>query len=556
MTRQKRSGLLGAALAILSVGAAVAQVTPQVPPTVDPAQLQRQREALELQRQQAAPKPVDPKLTAPAAERPAGSEAPGPSFILKRVEFTPSKFLTEAELQAVVAGQMGKPTTFADVKRLAIEINALYLARGHLTARAFVPSQRVAEGNLKVQLIEAQLSAVVMPPKTRLSKDFLEAVIATPVGSLIDGPAISERLTRLHRGTPDNRIALDFAASESRQAGLSVIKIDTEEPPRWTAKLAASNEGADSLGKNQLSANVALNNLLGRTDKLSLLLIGSKGSVSANVQYGLPLPGPFLAWGTRFNVGLSHGKTQTVSPGFESVKLDGASSGANLGLSQPLWRRGVWSLDGGLSLGLTQSATDIQKERFSDIHTRSLGLTATLGRQTEDSTASVGLALNQAHTSTQGDTSRNTFVTQLNASLQQVIGAGFWLNSRAVIQRTGALQLPSTLQFQAGGPGTVRGYPSPAASGDQGETLSLELHRPLTQWSERIDAFVFVDAGRVSTKGAVASKLASAGLGGSYAGDRWQLAVNVAAPRKALPQIPKDSTRLTLRLSADLEKFL
>ena len=41
-----------------------------------------------------------------------------------------------------------------------------------------------------------------MPPKTRLSKDFPEAVIATPVGSLIDGPAISERLTRLHRGTP------------------------------------------------------------------------------------------------------------------------------------------------------------------------------------------------------------------------------------------------------------------------------------------------------------------------------------------------------------------
>ena len=75
--------------------------------------------------------------------------------------------------------------------------------------------------------------------------------------------------------------------------------------------------------------------------------------------------------------------------------------------------------------------------------------------------------------------------------------------------------------------------------GRPGRDPGLELHRPLTQWSERIDAFVFVDAGRVSTKGAVASKLASAGLGGSYAGDRWQLAVNVAAPRKALPQIPR-----------------
>ena len=149
MTRQKRSGLLGAALAILSVGAAVAQVTPQVPPTVDPAQLQRQREALELQRQQAAPKPVDPKIDRPGGRASRRQRGTWPQFHPQARGFTPSKFLTEAELQAVVAGQMGKPTTFADVKRLAIEINALYLARGHLTARAFVPSQRVAEGNLK-----------------------------------------------------------------------------------------------------------------------------------------------------------------------------------------------------------------------------------------------------------------------------------------------------------------------------------------------------------------------------------------------------------------------
>ena len=262
---------------------------------------------------------------------------------------------------------MGKPTTFADVKRLAIEINALYLARGHLTARAFVPSQRVAEGNLKVQLIEAQLSAVVMPPKTRLSKDFLEAVIATPVGSLIDGPAISERLTRLHRGTPDNRIALDFAASESRQAGLSVIKIDTEEPPRWTAKLAASNEGADSLGKTS-SAPMSRSTTCWPHRQAEPAADRLKGSVSANAGTACRCPGP--SWpGARASTWAcrmarprpcrpASSRSSSTAPRRGQPRPQPAAVAAR-GL-EPGWRPVT---------GLTQSATDIQKERFSDIHT-------------------------------------------------------------------------------------------------------------------------------------------------------------------------------------------
>nr|WP_295079894.1 ShlB/FhaC/HecB family hemolysin secretion/activation protein [uncultured Roseateles sp.] len=548
------------ALALSTAAPAALAQTPPIPApattpaTVDPAQLQRQREELERLRQLQAPKPVDPKLSAPSPE-PEGPIAAGPSFVLKQVEFTPSQLLSKAELDGVIATQLGKPTTFADVKRLAQDINSLYLAKGHLTARAFVPSQRVAEGLLRVQLIEAKLSRLDAADNSRLSPAFVASLIATPEGSLIDAPAIDERLTRLHRNTPDNRIGLSFSAAEGNRSGLSVLKVQTEEPPLWTARVSASNEGADSLGKNQGSLNLSVNNLLGWTDKLSVLAIYSTGSTSANLQYSVPLPGPFLAWGTRLSAGASKGKTLSISPGFESVKLDGQSDGANLALAQPLWSSGAWSVDGMLSLGNTRSATDIAAERFSDIRTRSNGLSFTVARNAEGSSASLGLAYNHARTSAQGVEARENGVIQLNFSLQQVIGAGFWGLSRAVLQRSGDDRLPSTLQFQIGGPGNVRGYPSPSVSGDIGESLTLELHRAVTPVSERLDGYAFVDAGRVRTLG-VGNSLASVGLGLSYTADAWGASLAVASPRKDVPNVSKDSSRVLLRFSLDLDKFL
>jgi hemolysin activation/secretion protein len=557
MTESIRPLSLALVLLCLASGAgsARAQASPPAPATTDPAQLQRQREALERERLAPPPKPVAPRLTAPAPESAETASAAGPSFVLKRVEFAPpSQLLTAEQLDAVVQPQLGKPVTFADIRRLAEQLNALYLTQGHLTARVFVPSQKIADGVLKVQLVEARLVELRPPADSRLSPRFLDDLLATPVGALIDAPALNERLTRLHRNT-DNRIGLAFQPAATAEPGFSVVQVQTEEPPFWTARLSANNEGADSVGKHQLSAQLALNNLLGRTDKLSLLLIRSKGSTSGNLQYSVPLPGPFLGWGTRLTTGLSVGRTQSVAPGFDPVSLDGNSDGATLGLAQPLWSSGPWALDGGLSLSQTNSRTDIAAERFSDIRTRAAGLTATLSRNGDGSSAALVLAYNHARTVALGLPDRRTGVAQVSASLQQLLGAGFWTSLRAVAQHSDTVQLPPTLQFQVGGPGSVRGYPSPSASGDDGESASLELHRALTPLSERLDGYVFVDGGRARTDGGASASLASAGVGFTYTASGWSAALAVASPQKAL-RGEKPGTRTLLRLSVDLDRVL
>ena len=61
--------------------------------------------------------------------------------------------------------------------------------------------------------------------------------------------------------------------------------------------------------------------------------------------------------------------------------FDGLRRRINTGSSQAI------SMGGALSLSQTNSTTDIAAERFSDIRTRSAGLTATLARNSEGASA-------------------------------------------------------------------------------------------------------------------------------------------------------------------------
>lgn len=521
----------------------------------DPAQIQKQREELERQRSQRpgiAPETA-PKLSASPAPKVAGPKSSA-SFLLLKVEFGDSHLLSREELNAAAAPQLNRPTTFADVQALVQRINALYFERGHLTARALVPAQKIQDGLLKIQLVEATLARIDMPAQTRLSPDFVRSVIATAPGELINVPVIGERLERMHR-SGETRLALSFSPAEDELAvGQSVINVQVSEPPRWTGRLSLSNEGNDGVGKNQVSFNGGINNLLGFADRLSLLAIHSKGSSSANLQFSTAAGGG----GLRANAGLSLGQTKTLTGAANDLIVDGGSKGFNLGVSQPLalWQGlgGAWALEGAATWGETRSNTRIAGELFSDVDMNSLGAALTLSRQSAGSSVSATLTLSSVDTEAARLDPRNNKLAQLSFYAYQALDAHWSLQSHGQAQFTHEANLPSALQTQIGGAATVRGFAAPTASGDRGGSASLELHRQFDvalQDQASLDAFVFADAGQVRTVGLARVSLGSVGLGLNWRQQRWNVSASVAVPRKTATA-PLAKTECYLRLSADL----
>jgi hemolysin activation/secretion protein len=76
--------------------------------------------------------------------------------------------------------------------------------------------------------------------------------------------------------------------------------------------------------------------------------------------------------------------------------------------------------------------------------------------------------------------------------------------------------LPGDQLFSVGGPTTVRGYPTNAASGDSGYYYNLELHRNMSDVIKGLDLYAFIDSGAVFSTFPSVTQLDAAGVGLSW----------------------------------------
>ena len=169
--------MLFAAVALAAAQAMAQQ--PIVPPAADPGaiqqrQIEEQRRRREEERERF--KPSEP-IKRDRIELPAAEPAPDAvRFLVREIEFTPSEILSAAELEAIAAEFRGRQLTLADLRQLAERVNALYQAKGIVTARAVIPPQDVSNGVVRVQLVEGRVGRVNIEGNASTPQDVSETL--------------------------------------------------------------------------------------------------------------------------------------------------------------------------------------------------------------------------------------------------------------------------------------------------------------------------------------------------------------------------------------------
>jgi hemolysin activation/secretion protein len=122
-----------AAASFAVLAGALTQATSAASQSADPGAIQRE---IERQQQRIEEQAAPPKLQGPAVVGPQRSPAVvfpggGPTLQLKRVIFEgASKFLSQQELEHIVAKYVGRKVDLAALQRMVQEINSLYAAKG------------------------------------------------------------------------------------------------------------------------------------------------------------------------------------------------------------------------------------------------------------------------------------------------------------------------------------------------------------------------------------------------------------------------------------------
>ncbi|UQD75773.1 BamA/TamA family outer membrane protein [Bradyrhizobium japonicum] len=497
---------LGVGLAACCIASARAQ---SINPGVIQNDIDRQRRQLE---QQSAP----PKLTGPAViggerEKSQLLKPGGPKFRLRKVEFDSSKFITPAELDEIAKKYVGKNVDIAALLQLVADINAIYTARGIVTGIATLPDQDAKGGVVRIKLTEGRLQKTTIEGNKQTRTDYILQRVGEPEGEVLDVPKLNRDVIWFNR---TNDVQVKALLQPGTSFGLTDLQFAVIEPPVDTLQLFTDNQGVENTGRWEGGAFYKRHGLFGVDDRLTFYGVRADGNLNGNVAYNIPVN----PWGGRVGVSYTEGKIKIIQGPFVALDVTGRSSQAAVNFSQPLWVTQDWLVlfNAAETEGKTVSrfaTVDVTNDHY-DKATAGLSVTKSGNAYSITVSPAVNYIEWQDHVLSNNRTF-NTYTGSLIAT-SAAGPANFSANVLASWQYTQEKLLPGDQVFSIGGPTTVRGYPSNAASGDSGYYFNAELHYNWSQWLKGFDTYIFTDWGAVYSTFPGVTELASVGVGFSW----------------------------------------
>jgi hemolysin activation/secretion protein len=501
--------VLGAALAAMLAGPAALAAPP--PNEANTALQQQLNQFQQLNQESEAAKQQGPVVVAPPSGQAALPKPGGPKVLLKTVTFEPpSAFLTEAELDAITARYIGQRLDFAGISMLVKDVNDLYAKKGIVTASAILPPQKLADGNLNVELVEGKLGSVKIVGPHNTSDKYILARVHLDKQGVVDVPQAARDITFFNK---TNQAQLRLSLQPGATFGLTDLSLGITEPQQNSLQFFIDNEGVPSTGEIEAGAYFRGYDLLHIDDNLSLYATASQGSLAGTVSYDAPVS----TFGTRLAGSYTRSAIKVVAGPDKPLDISGSSQAGSVTLSQALVGTTDWTVLATLSEVYGTSTSDSGTTPLVDSTTLKTAGGLNITYTGDGRTFSLNPQLIYARTrDLLGATSADIFLAAGNASGAFSLNKQFSVAANGAFQATRTHLLPGDLLFQIGGANTVRGYEADSVAGDSGYYAELELHRELSELVEGLDGFVFTDFGQVFSTFPAVTTLASVGTGLSW----------------------------------------
>ncbi len=417
--------------------------------------------------------------------------------------------ITEAELQQVVAGFIGKSLTFNELNSLTDKVTALLKGNGWLQARAYLPPQDITSGIIRIAIaqVKSDGNLTIRPDKsTRISPDYLHGIGILPLhaGKPIKEKEL-ERSVLLMNDLPG--VSAKASLVPGSEPGTSGVDVAVTEGRLFSGMLYGDNQGNRYIGAWRGTALVSVNDPLRHGDQLTLLLTEASGLAQGRIGYSFPI----AVSGVRANLsytGMGYELGRELAP----LHYKGNSNSIDAGVSYPMLRTRNANVITSFSYGYrglidTQADVNIHDkqinnatlivsgDRYDKLYGggyTSYNASLTIGSLHESS----DLMAEYARTNlTEGSYTRfNVALARLQHLTERVN-----LNISGSAQMT-AGNLDSSEKFTLGGPNGLRAYPIGEAAGDEGLLVSTEIRYalPLDAKSGNLQLIGFYDAGHIT----------------------------------------------------------
>lgn len=475
----------------------------------------------------------------------------------------------EAELQALVAGSVGKKLNSADLKSLVGKVTAYLRSKGWLLARAYLPQQDLSSGILTIGIVQGKSDGSIQIHRdstVRIENYKLQGIANK--GAIPGEPVNQDRLERailLENDLPGVNAKAEIAPGST--PGSSIVRFNVSEGAPITSTVWGDNQGNRYTGSLRGNALVSLNDPFHYGDQITFLYTEASGLNQGKIGYNFPLGSN----GLKGNLSLT-GMTYTLQEELKSLEYKGDSSVIDGGLTYPLVKSRKTTVVVGLNyadkhLTDSQSGTGLRDKtvKVGNLSLSALNFDSWFGGGSTN--AKLGVSYGDFHES-------NTLAAT-DASLSKVQGGYTTLmaglsrlqsvSDRVTLNLSWSSQyafdnLDSSEKYFLGGPDGVRAFPVGEARGDSGHLLNADLRYqlPVPACWGKIQFGGFYDAGRITVNtNRFAGDVSSASnkneywLQGAGLSLNWQIANNYVIRSSWAHSIGENAGRSILGLNSD-----
>lgn len=403
------------------------------------------------------------------------------SFLLNSIKFTGNTQFTEEQLMDLICEKIGQEVTINDLVGYANMVTEFYQQRGYISSFAYLPPQKVQDGNVEIVIMEGKYGNVQIEGNKWARDKFVRATYLKDknieTDKVLNVADIQETLREMNAtGYMKGAISLQDNEESAQHTDLT---LEMKDRFPFDFDFRVDNQGRSEVGLTRAVFFTGMYNLTGWGDKLLSTTTLARRSVGQGVFYSIPIG----RHETKLNVGYSYSGTH-MGGALRDLDVRGKSHNFFVGLSRRLVKTENYKLYGDLSLDMRNTKTTmLGGYDLYSYKTRALRLNFMnvkddfTGKWFGNIGASVGLPWFDASDewkSRRNYGSNSFFKVNANIARLQILPK----RSMAIIQANGQWAnryLWPSEKMQFGGIASVRGWQEGYSINDYGVSASVEF---------------------------------------------------------------------------------
>ena len=407
----------------------------------------------------------------PVTQKAKISEYKTKGIYIEKFEVEPSEILTRDEIDAITMDYEKTNVTVAKLNEMIDRINEVYLDKGFVTARAYLPEQTIENGIIKIGLLEGKVGDVEVEGNRWTKSSHIKKRLGMNKGEIFNIQKLEENMLVYNRY--NNNIEIKGNLAAGKKIGTTDVTIKAEEKAPYHLAAVADNAGRKTIGKNRAGLIASHDSLFGYRDKLSAGVYANRYSWTPFVDYNIPVN----KYDGRIGISFSHNEAEIGHGDYKDFNIESRSQNYSIYYTHPIIRELHRELNSTTSFTYKRAVTsfdgyDLYEDKIPELKT---GLN--FRYDTENGIWYLAQNISYAAPWFQNRIDYWKFegsILRLHDFGHRILGQ-FRGNYQYIPQDV----IPYADQMSAGGFGTVRGYSQGLLTAKSGYQLGAEIYFPI-----------------------------------------------------------------------------